>query len=216
MVGSDNALMHQTIDPKALYIGTPVVLISTLNPDGSANLAPMSSVWWLGRTAMLGLGSVSHTVSNLRRTGECVINPVPAELVDAVDRIALLTGSVEVPPHKAARGYQYEPDKFGAAQLTEADSMIVAPPRVVECPLQFEARVTKIGDIGGDGSGLCSIEVETVLCHGERSVMVDNAERYIDPQLWDPLIMKFCEFYGGGSNLRSSSLAKGWKMPAIA
>jgi hypothetical protein len=25
--------------------------------------------------------------------------------------------------------------------------------------------------------------------------------------------MKFCEFYGGGANLRPSRLAAGWKMP---
>jgi flavin reductase (DIM6/NTAB) family NADH-FMN oxidoreductase RutF len=37
--------MHKTIEPTILYFGTPVALISTLNPDGTANLAPMSSAW---------------------------------------------------------------------------------------------------------------------------------------------------------------------------
>ena len=41
--------MHQTIEPAILYFGTPVVLISTLNEDGSPNLAPMSSAWWRQR-----------------------------------------------------------------------------------------------------------------------------------------------------------------------
>ena len=35
--------MHQDVDLKVLYFGTPVVLIGTRNPGGSANLAPMSS-----------------------------------------------------------------------------------------------------------------------------------------------------------------------------
>jgi len=48
--------MHRTIEPTILYFGTPVALISTLNPDGSPNLAPMSSAWWLGWSCMLGLG----------------------------------------------------------------------------------------------------------------------------------------------------------------
>lgn len=205
--------MLQTIDPKVLYIGTPVALISTLNVDGSANLAPMSSVWWLGRTAMLGLGETSHTVANLRRTGECVINAVPSQLVEAVDRIALLTGSAEVPNHKLARGYQYEPDKFGAAGLTAITSSVVAAPRVLECPLQFEATVTSIRTIGQQGSQLCAVEAEVVACHGEDSIMIGGADRYIDPERWDPLIMKFCEFYGGGSNLQPSALANGWQMP---
>lgn len=36
--------MHKVIAPKILYLGSPVVLISTMNEDGSVNLAPMSSV----------------------------------------------------------------------------------------------------------------------------------------------------------------------------
>ncbi len=35
--------MHLTVEPKIFYFGTPVVLISTVNEDGTANLAPMSS-----------------------------------------------------------------------------------------------------------------------------------------------------------------------------
>ena len=65
---------HTTIDPAILYFGTPVVLVSSTNPDGSANLAPMSSAWWLGRSAMLGFGARSQTPANILRTGECVLN----------------------------------------------------------------------------------------------------------------------------------------------
>lgn len=32
---------HVDIDPAILYFGTPVVLLSTLNEDGSTNLMPM-------------------------------------------------------------------------------------------------------------------------------------------------------------------------------
>lgn len=42
--------MHAVIDPAILYFGTPVVLVSSANADGSLNLAPMSSAWWLGRS----------------------------------------------------------------------------------------------------------------------------------------------------------------------
>ena len=34
--------MHQSITPAILYLGTPVVLVSTVNENGSYNLAPMS------------------------------------------------------------------------------------------------------------------------------------------------------------------------------
>ena len=40
--------MHRTIEPTILYFRTPVALISTLNEDGTPNIAPMSSAWWLG------------------------------------------------------------------------------------------------------------------------------------------------------------------------
>jgi hypothetical protein len=40
--------MHIKSYPSILYFGTPVVLISTKNPNGTDNLAPISSIFWLG------------------------------------------------------------------------------------------------------------------------------------------------------------------------
>ena len=62
--------MHATSEPAILYLGTPVVLISTTNADGSYNLAPMSSAFWLGWRCMLGLAAESKTTENMKRTGE--------------------------------------------------------------------------------------------------------------------------------------------------
>src|SRR5712692_681635 len=110
--------MHKTVEPAILYLGTPVVLISTQNEDGSPNLAPMSSAWWLGWRCMLGLAASSKTPQNLRRTGECVLNLPSAGMVAAVDRLACTTGTHPVPEAKLRRGYRYERDKFGIAGLT--------------------------------------------------------------------------------------------------
>jgi flavin reductase (DIM6/NTAB) family NADH-FMN oxidoreductase RutF len=66
--------MHVRSETAILYFGTPVVLISSLNEDGSYNLAPMSSAFWLGWRCILGLSSVSKTPQNMRRTRECVLN----------------------------------------------------------------------------------------------------------------------------------------------
>ena len=52
---------HCVIIPSILYVGTPVVLVSTCNPDGSPNLAPMSSAWALGQYMALGLGAEGQT-----------------------------------------------------------------------------------------------------------------------------------------------------------
>src|SRR5690349_19014446 len=116
--------MHQVIDLKVLYFGTPVVLISTRNEDGTANVAPMSSAWWLGDKCMVGMNSASQTTRNMVRERECVLNLPSSDLVAAVDRLALLSGSPEMTAHKIEKGYRYEPDKFGAAGLTGVESEV--------------------------------------------------------------------------------------------
>lgn len=205
--GQDHSLrgleaMHATtmpIEPSILYFGTPVVLISTTNKDGSANLAPMSSVFWLGWRCVLGLASSSKTVDNLDRTGECVLNLPSVDLVAAVDRLARLTGSNPVPGSKAARGYVFEPKKFETAGLTQAPSETVSPPRVVECPVQMETVVAARHGLGEDSSwkgALCVFEVRIQRVHASRHILMDGYENRIDPDKWRPLIMSFQKFYG--------------------
>jgi len=67
---------------------------------------------------MLGLGARSHTAQNLLREKECVLNLPSIGEVAAVNRLARLTGSDPVPPHKVAMGYHHEKDKLGAAGLS--------------------------------------------------------------------------------------------------
>ncbi|MDP1831951.1 MAG: flavin reductase family protein [Geothrix sp.] len=203
--------MHKVVRPKMLYFGTPVVLISTLNPDGTPNVAPMSSVWWLGEFCVLGLSTASRTVENLARHGECVLNLPSQDLVGAVDRLALLTGSDPVPPYKARMGYRHEPRKFEAAGLTPVPSEIVAPPRILECPVHLEAKVLGIRGVGGDESPLVAIETRVLRVHIEERLMMERAGDYIDPELWNPLIMSFCDFFGLGGKLRPSRLAEAWR-----
>src|SRR6266849_4705847 len=108
----------QVIEPAILYFGTPVVLIGSTNEDGSYNLAPMSSAWWVGWRCMLGLAANSKTTENMILSGECVLNLPSAALVGAVDRLARTTGSDPVPPGKVRRGYRHVHDKFGLSGLT--------------------------------------------------------------------------------------------------
>jgi flavin reductase (DIM6/NTAB) family NADH-FMN oxidoreductase RutF len=129
---------HIVSEPSILYFGTPVVLISSANEDGSANLAPMSSAFWLGWRCILGLSAASKTTLNMIRTGQCVLNLPSVGNVAAVNRLACLTGSDPVPPAKLARGYSYEKRKFETAGLTPVPSLTVAPPRVLECPVQWK------------------------------------------------------------------------------
>src|SRR3979411_435133 len=117
------------IEPAILYFGTPVVLIGSSNEDGSFNLAPMSSAWWVGWRCMLGLALCSKTTENMIRTGECVLNLPSADLVAAVARLARTTGSDPVPLGKVYRGYRHEKDKFGISGLTVLPGETVDAPR---------------------------------------------------------------------------------------
>ncbi|HEY1179014.1 MAG TPA: flavin reductase family protein [Phytomonospora sp.] len=204
--------MHRTVDLKVFYFGTPVVLLSTRNPDGTANLAPMSSAWWLGSTAVLGLGNSGHTTANLLREREVVINMVPSTMADAVDRLAMTTGAEHVPPRKTAMGYRHEPDKFALAGLTPQASDLIAPPRAAECPIQLECRLQQAHTIGTPEPSATTFVVDVVRTHIAEELIIPGTQ-YVDPVGWDPLIMKFCEFFGGGVNLRPSTLAEGWEMP---
>ena len=204
--------MHQTLDLKVHYYGTPVVLISTRNPDGTANLAPMSSAWWLGDSAMLGMGYSSQTTANLRRERECVLNLPSSALVGAVDRLAMLTGTPDMSESKARKGYRYEPDKFGAAGLTPQAAERVAAPRVEECPIQLECRLDAEYPIGLPEPFAAGFHVTVLVSHVDRELVIPGTA-HVDPVGWDPLIMKFCEFFGGGRNVHPSRLAEGWRMP---
>jgi flavin reductase (DIM6/NTAB) family NADH-FMN oxidoreductase RutF len=203
------------LNPKMLYFGTPVVLVSSLNSDESTNVAPMSSAWWVGQTAMLGLSVNSQTVRNLRERPQVVLNLADEAMVDAIDRLALLTGRPDVPDYKVARGYSHEPDKFTAAGLTPAGLRAGMPAGVTESPIQMEGLVQAMHEIDGPDSGLLAIEVAVLHTHVDESLLMANHPNYIDPLRWNPLFMKFTEYFSGGTLTRPSSLARGWDMPRI-
>jgi len=187
------------IDPAILYFGTPVVLIGSTNEDGSHNLAPMSSAWWVGR-CMLGLARNSKTTENMIRTGECVLNLPSADLVAAVDRLACTTGSDPVPSGKLYRGYRHEKDKFGLSGLTALPGETVGAPRAAECAVQMEAKVVHVHEMAQDDKvwrgNLAAIEVRITRVHAQPHIMMEGAPNRIDPDKWRPLILSFQEFYG--------------------
>lgn len=203
--------MHKAIEPSILYFGTPVVLISTRNEDGTANIAPMSSAWWLGWNCMLGLGAKHQTSQNLIRERECVLNLPSASMAAVVNRLARLTGSNPVPPHKIAMGYRHERDKFGVAGLTPLDADLVRAPRVEECPVQLEAVVETIHDFGhrpDKAPNILALEVRVIRAHVDETLLVEDKPNHIDPDRWRPLMMSFAHFYGLGERLHPSTLAE--------
>lgn len=192
--------MHVSSSPAILYFGTPVVLIGSVNGDGSHNLAPMSSIFWLGWRCVIGLAAGSQTTQNILRTGECVLNLPSVNEVAAVNRLALTTGSNPVPAAKAARGYRHVHDKFGAAGLTPDVSETVKSPRVRECPVQMEAVVEATHGLAEHDALLrghvVTFELRVQRVHLDEAILMSGERNRVDPDQWRPLIMSFQKFYG--------------------
>lgn len=204
--------MHQTIDPAILYFGTPVILVSTLNEDGSANLAPLSSAWWIGHRCVIDIGKTSKTTENLLRTRQCVINLPSADQVAAVDRLALTTGTNPVPDGKSRRGYRHVKDKFKLSHLTPLQSELVSPPRIHECPIHMEAELYSHHELAENdprwGGRAMILETKIIRIHVEDYLRLHPFSDRIDPDLWKPLIMSFQKYYGLSlGQLHSSQLA---------
>jgi flavin reductase (DIM6/NTAB) family NADH-FMN oxidoreductase RutF len=218
--------MHRKIEPAIHYWGTPVVLVSSLNEDGSTNVSPMSSAWWLGWSCMLGLDASSKTVENLRRTKSCVLNLPSDTMAASVNGLALTTGSRDVPIHKKLLGYRHEADKFASAGLTRAPMSASWPDAVKECPVQLEGEVVRIRPFAAKDPRMAvpavAVEIRLLRVHVEESLLMDGHPHRIDPERWHPVIMSFRQLFGRGPRLEKSTLARGpeeayapWKQGAV-
>lgn len=206
---SDSCVMqpestHLTIDPKILYVGTPIALVTTISPDGSVNIGPMSSAWTLGRTVVLGWAATSQTFANLAQDGQCVINYPDAQQWQRVEAIALLTGHNPPAAHKADQ-FIYTNDKWAPSGFTPQPSDIVAPPRIAECAIQCEAEVQAIHQPAGpDGESFRIVETYVRTIHAERSIL-DPATGHIDTSAWSPALYVFRDYFGTGPRLGRTS-----------
>jgi flavin reductase (DIM6/NTAB) family NADH-FMN oxidoreductase RutF len=196
---------HIAINPTVLYVGTPVALITSLNPDGTTNISPMSSAWALFDRVVLGMCSTGRGRENVVRSRELVINfPAPA-IWPNVEAIARATGRNPVPPHKARIGYEFEAAKFEASGFTPQESDMVRPLRIAECPIQFEAGVVAVHDPGADWPGdrpeaFQIVEVRVMRVHAHRNIVIPGTN-HIDTTKWSPLLYVFRHYFGTGPDL---------------
>lgn len=195
----------RVIHPSILYFGTPVVLITTRNPDGSTNITPMSSAWALADRVVIGLSGGGQGLANLERERECVLNLASEDMCEGVERIAPTTGHHPVPAWKQTIGYRHEADKFRLGGWHAAPSLSVSAPRIAECPLQLEARVLltverPIEPWHGDAGGYAIIELEVVQVHAHDEIVVSGTQ-HIDPVRYEPLFYLFRHYVGRGNAL---------------
>lgn len=195
---------HLTITPSILYVGTPVALITTRNPDTTVNISPMSSAWALGDRMVLGMSAAAQGAANLLRERELVINFPDPELWRAVEALAPTTGADPVPAAKQAMGFAFEADKFGRAGLTPQRSETVAPDRIRECPIQMEAELIAAhepGDWPPDRPGTFHIfETRVRRVHARANLVIPETQ-HIDPARWSPLLYVVRHYFGTGAEL---------------
>ena len=187
---------HLTIRPKMLYVGTPVFLVTTVNADGTFNLAPASSYWALEQMLVLGLETDGQSAQNVLERPELTVSFPHPELWPAVERLASVTGRHPVPPAKAER-YRHASDKLAVSGLSFQPSELVAPPRVRECRLQFEAEVRRATP--GLGEYLM-VEAEVVRVHAAPEIVVPGTD-HVDPRAWHPTIYSFRHYFDIGAEV---------------
>jgi flavin reductase (DIM6/NTAB) family NADH-FMN oxidoreductase RutF len=204
MTETPTAETHTPIEPKILYVGTPIALVTTMSPDGTCNIGPMSSAWTLGRTVVLGWEATSQTLANLEREGECVINYPHADRWEHVEAIATLTGHNPPPPHKADQ-FTYAADKWAPGWFTPQESEIVRPPRIAECAIQCEAEVQAIHiPRGPDGCRFRIVETYVRRIHADRAIVDSSNANHIDTLAWSPALYVFRDYFGSGPRLGST------------
>ncbi|UKZ81421.1 hypothetical protein TrVFT333_009193 [Trichoderma virens FT-333] len=195
-------MSHSIISPAILYWGTPVVLVSSENEDGSENICAISSAFWLGHRCLLGFGAESKTPQNILRTGQCVVNLPDDSLARHVNLLADTTGSENVSESKKDRGYRYVKDKWACAELTPQKSDLVRPRRILECPVQMECELAEAHQVMKDFPDLkgviVAIELKVLRTHVLDSIRMPGHPNRVDPDKWRPMIMSFQELYGLG------------------
>jgi flavin reductase (DIM6/NTAB) family NADH-FMN oxidoreductase RutF len=125
-----------------IIVPRPVALVSTIDRNGTANVAPFSFFSGVGsapptllfcpvlRPDIGSLSARKDSLRNVEETGEFVANVVSEALAEAANATA-----AEVPP---------EVDEFQLAGLTPIPSEIVKPPRVAESPVQMECKLLQV------------------------------------------------------------------------
>lgn len=115
----------------------PIGFISTVNSDGHKNLSPFSYFQVLDHDPPMFIvgfssrpGRVKDTYRNIKETGECVINTVSENMIEAVN-----ASSIDAP---------YGVSEWDVSGLHEAPSTTVKPSRVAESVFSIEGKVVDI------------------------------------------------------------------------
>lgn len=168
-----------------LVIPRPIAWISTRSENGVANCAPFSFFNAVCEDPPLCFaslnartdGQMKHTLKNILRTGEFVVN-----LVDESTANAMHISSYEIPE---------EESEFERTGVTPAGCRIVKHPRIAEAAASFECRLWKRLDLGPDR---VMVFGEILLVHGREGV-IDPATKRVNESQFRPIGRLFAARY---------------------
>lgn len=150
-------------------IPRPIAVISTLNIDGTNNLAPFSFFTAISASPMIvafcpmirtSTGEFKDTVKNILREKEFVVNFCTENNYEKVN-----LASTELP---------YGDDEFKFSGLTPIDSHFVKAKRMKESPIHFECVFRDMLCYGKNPGSGSLITGEVKLVHVDESVLKDN------------------------------------------
>jgi len=121
----------------ALVVPRPIAWVSTVSADGARNLAPHSYFNAISSNPLVihfTSTGVKDSLRNVKATGEFVVNIVSAPLAESMNLTA-----ANFPPGE---------DEFAWANLADAPSKTITPPRVANAAASFECTVNRIVSIG--------------------------------------------------------------------
>jgi flavin reductase (DIM6/NTAB) family NADH-FMN oxidoreductase RutF len=168
-----------------LVIPRPIAWVSTWSENGVANCAPFSFFNVISEDPPLCIisfnwrsdGEVKHTLKNIRRTGEFVVNLADEGTANAMH----LTGT-ELPEADS---------EFSKYRLTPAPAKLVKHPRIAEAAASLECRVERRIAFGPERE----MVVGDILLIHARDGIIDPLTKRISEQLYRPVGRLFAERY---------------------
>ena len=152
----------------------PIALVSTIDKDGSINLAPFSffNVFSVNPPIVVfspvksgRFGTNKHTLENILEVKECVIGLVTE---DRAQQVSLASCSFE-------KGV----NEFEKAGFTEVKSDLITPSRIKESSVNFECKVNDIVVLGEEGGAGNLVIAEILKMHIDETILDDEGN--IDP-----------------------------------
>lgn len=159
-----SALVTKEREPRANFktllssvLPRPIALVSTISADGVHNLAPFSFFNAVGSNPPAVMfspctkadGTSKDTITNLKATGEFVVNVVPYGIRGAMNRCSF--------------PFDPEVDEFDVTEFTPIESRFVRPRRVAESPVNMECKLLQIVPVG-DQPLSANICIGEILC----------------------------------------------------